>query len=96
MLFEKGILAPEITIKLMSAEHRLPVAQFRAQWNGLKLYIEPQDSGKYYYAALHIFNISGDLQTVLESNTVLVPRGRPGDGTAPLPTSSSFGGGYSL
>ena len=78
-LFKKGTLAPDLLIKIMDADTKKPVCEVKLHWDTLKTYIEPPVKGKYYYAVAYISNSSGRIQTLLESNTVLVPGGTPLD-----------------
>lgn len=84
--FRNSSLNGELILKLFNAEDKTPaegspaavcVAEFPCMWDSLKMYIKPPERGQDYYAALFIRTAAGDFQTLLKSNTVQVPAGKP-------------------
>lgn len=75
--FRNSSLKGELILKLFNAEDKTPATEFPCMWDSLKMYIKPPERGRDYYAALFIRTASGDFQTLLKSNTVQVPAGKP-------------------
>jgi|GEM_PF-848444 len=86
-LFEKGSLAPTVKFKLVYAENRAPALELDFDWKTFRAYVPPPEPGRYYQAFLQVNNSEGQVQTALESNVMLSPRGKPADGEQALPSS---------
>lgn len=86
-LFEKGSLAPVVRLKLVYAENRAPALEQELDWKQLHAYVPPPEPGRYYQAFLQVNNSEGQVQTALESNVILSPRGKPAGDAPSLPSS---------
>lgn len=76
-LFRSGKLDPTVLIRLLFSGTNDPAAEYRCKWDGLKMYVEPPQPGRQYYALLEVNNSGGGHHTHLTSNTVLIPAGFP-------------------
>ncbi|MDD4003740.1 MAG: DUF4912 domain-containing protein [Elusimicrobiaceae bacterium] len=76
-LFRAGKLDPAVKIRLFFAGANSPAAEYARPWDTLKMYIEPPQRGRQYYAMLEINSPGGGHHTHLNSNTILIPSGFP-------------------
>lgn len=76
-LFRSGKLDCTVKIRLLYAGGNSPAAEYSCPWDGLKMYVQPPQTGRSYYAILEVLNSGGGHHTHLNSNTVLIPAGFP-------------------
>ncbi len=62
-------------LRLFNAETKTQAAEFKCRWDGLKLYLEPPQETRRYYASLCVIDAGGTAQTLLESNVITLPYG---------------------
>ncbi|MFA6583447.1 MAG: DUF4912 domain-containing protein [Elusimicrobiaceae bacterium] len=76
-LFKTGKLDATVKLKLLYADSNTLAVEYSKPWDTLKMYIQPPQAGRSYYALLEILNSTGAHQTTLTSNTIVIPSGMP-------------------